>query len=307
VAAIAADDRRAMTTARGRRIAPGWWFVAPALSLIVVFFLGPVLAAVGLSFTDFDLYALADWRTARWIGLRNYAHVLHEGLFWQALRNTLYFAVVGGPLTVAASLGAALLVNARSLRWRSTARTVFFAPFVTTLVAVAIVWRYLYHTRYGLLNSLLAHVGVSPIDWLGDPHWAMPAIIIMATWKNFGYNMLICIAGLQNIPRDLYEAAELDGADAWRRFRHITLPMLAPTLFFVAVVTMIGYLQLFTEPYVMTRGGPLRATTSLVLYMYEEGFRWWRLGVAAAIAFLLFALIVLFTALQRRLTPRAAE
>jgi multiple sugar transport system permease protein len=311
VAAIAAYDRRAngaaMSALRQRRIAPGWWFVAPALSLIVVFFLGPVVAAVGLSFTDFDLYALADWRTARWIGLTNYTRVLHEGLFWQALRNTLYFAVVGGPLTVAASLGAALMVNARSLRWRSTARTVFFAPFVTTLVAVAIVWRYLYHPRYGLLNSLLGHVGVSPIDWLGDPHWAMPAIIIMATWKNFGYNMLICIAGLQNIPRDLYEAAELDGADAWRRFRHITLPMLAPTLFFVAVVTMIGYLQLFTEPYVMTRGGPLRATTSLVLYMYEEGFRWWRLGVAAAIAFLLFALIVIFTAVQRRLTPRAAE
>jgi multiple sugar transport system permease protein len=296
-----------MSALRQWKIAPGWWFVVPALSLIVVFFLGPVLAAVGLSFTDFDLYALADWHTARWIGLSNYAHVLHEGLFWQALRNTLYFAVVGGPLTVAASLGAALLVNARSLRWRSTARTVFFAPFVTTLVAVAIVWRYLYHPRYGLLNSLLGHVGVPPIDWLGDPHWAMPAIIIMATWKNFGYNMLICIAGLQNIPRDLYEAAELDGADAWRRFRHITLPMLAPTLFFVAVVTMIGYLQLFTEPYVMTRGGPLRATTSLVLYMYEEGFRWWRLGVAAAIAFLLFALIVIFTAVQRRLTPRAGE
>ena len=296
-----------MRELRGRRVAPGWWFVAPALALIVVFFLGPVLAAIGLSFTDFDLYALADWHTARWIGLSNYAHVLHEGLFWQALRNTLYFAVVGGPLTVAASLGAALMVNARSLRWRSTARTVFFTPFVTTLVAVAIVWRYLYHPRYGLLNSLLADLGVHPIDWLGDPHWAMPAIIIMATWKNFGYNMLICIAGLQNIPRDLYEAAELDGANTWRRFRHITLPMLAPTLFFVAVVTMIGYLQLFTEPYVMTRGGPLRATTSLVLYMYEEGFRWWRLGVAAAIAFLLFALIVMFTAVQRRLTPRAAE
>jgi multiple sugar transport system permease protein len=289
-----------------RRIAPGWWFVAPALTLIVVFFLGPVVAAVALSFTDFDLYALADWHAARWIGLRNYTHVLQEPLFWQALRNTLYFALVGGPLTVAASLGAALMVNARAVRWKTAARAVFFAPFVTTLVAVAIVWRYLYHPRYGLLNALLGHVGIHQIDWLGDPHWAMPAIIVMATWKNFGYNMLICIAGLQSIPRDLYEAAELDGASPWRRFRHITLPMLGPTLFFVAVVTMIGYLQLFTEPYVMTRGGPLRATTSLVLYMYEEGFRWWRLGVAAAIAFLLFLLIVAFTAVQRRLTPRAA-
>ena len=289
-----------------RRIAPGWWFVAPALVLIVVFFLGPVIASIGLSFTDFDLYALADWHAARWIGLRNYARVLHEPLFWQALRNTLYFALVGGPLTVAVSLGAALLVNARGVRWKGVARTVFFAPFVTTLVAVAIVWRYLYHPRYGLLNWLLGHVGVHPIDWLGDPHWAMPAIILLATWKNFGYNMLICIAGLQSVPRDLYEAAELDGAKAWQRFRHVTLPLLGPTLFFVSIVTMIGYLQLFSEPYVMTRGGPLRATTSLVLYMYEEGFRWWRLGNAAAIAFLLFILILIFGLVQRRLTPRAA-
>lgn len=290
---------------RVRRIAPGWWFVAPALLLIIVFFLGPVIAAVGLSFTDFDLYALADPRAARWVGVRNYVRVLHEPLFWQALRNTLYFAIVGGPLTVAASLGAALLVNARALRWKATARAVFFAPFVTTLVAVAIVWRYLYHPRYGLLNYLLGHVGVHPIDWLGDPHWAMPAIILMATWKNFGYNMLICIAGLQNIPRELHEAAALDGATPFQRFRHVTIPMLAPTLFFVVIVTMIGYLQLFTEPYVMTQGGPLRATTSLVLYMYEEGFRWWRLGVAAAIAFLLFLLIVIFTIIQRRISPRA--
>jgi multiple sugar transport system permease protein len=302
-----------MSTPRSRgarrsamHIAPGWWFVAPALLLIVVFFAGPVLAAIGLSFTDFDLYALADPSAARWVGLRNYSRVLHEPLFWQALENTLYFAVVGGPLTIAASLGAALLVNARALRWKSTARTVFFAPFVTTLVAVAIVWRYLYHPRYGLLNYLLGLVHVAPIDWLGNPHWAMPAIILMATWKNFGYNMLICIAGLQSIPRELYEAAALDGASAWQRFRHVTLPMLAPTLFFVVIVTMIGYLQLFTEPYVMTQGGPLRATTSLVLYMYEEGFRWWRLGVAAAIAFLLFVLIVAFTVAQRWLSPRGA-
>jgi multiple sugar transport system permease protein len=134
----------------------------------------------------------------------------------------------------------------------------------------------------------------------------MPAIILLATWKNFGYNMLICIAGLQNIPRELYEAAALDGASPWQRFRHVTLPMLGPTLFFVVIVTMIGYLQLFTEPYVMTQGGPLRATTSLALYMYEEGFRWWRLGSAAAVAFLLFFVIVAFTFVQRRLTPKAA-
>jgi multiple sugar transport system permease protein len=177
---------------------------------------------------------------------------------------------------------------------------------VTTLVAIAVVWRYLYHPRYGLLNYLLGHLGIHPIDWLGDPHWAMPAIIVMAIWKNFGYNMLIFIAGLQSIPEELYEAARIDGASAWRRFRHVTIPQLAPTFLFVGVVTMIGYFQLFAEPYVMTGGGPLRATTSLVLYMYEEGFRWWRMGNAAAIAFVLFIIILLWTLLQLRVQRERA-
>jgi multiple sugar transport system permease protein len=187
------------------------------------------------------------------------------------------------------------------VRFKSVFRTIYFAPFVTTLVAVAIVWRYLYHARYGLINYGLGAVGIPPVDWLGDPTWAMPAIILMAVWKNFGYNMLILIAGLQSIPAELYEAAELDGASPWRRFWHITIPMLAPTLLFVAVITMIGYFQLFAEPYVMTQGGPLRATTSVVLLMYEEGFRWWRMGYAAALAFVLFAVILIATLLQTRL------
>src|SRR5690606_35729142 len=140
---------------------------------------------------------------------------------------------------------------------------IYFVPFVTTLVAVAIVWRYLYHPRYGLLNAGLGLLGIPPVDWLGDPRWAMPAIILMAVWKSFGYNMLIFIAGLQSIPEELYEAAHLDGASAFQGFRHVTLPMLGPTLLFVSVITMIGYFQLFAEPYVMTQGGPLRATTSV--------------------------------------------
>jgi len=240
------------------------------------------------------------------VGLRNYANLIHNPTFWTAVKNTFYFALVGGPLTVAASLGAALLVNARAVRLRGLFRTVYFTPFVTTLVAIAVVWRYLYHPRYGLLNYLLGHIGIGPVDWLGDPHWAMPAIIVMAIWKNFGYNMLIFIAGLQSIPEDLYEAARIDGAGALRRFWHVTIPQLAPTFLFVGVVTMIGYFQLFAEPYVMTGGGPLRATTSLVLFMYEEGFRWWRMGVAAAIAFVLFAIILLWTLLQMRLQRERA-
>jgi multiple sugar transport system permease protein len=282
-----------------------WLFLAPALLLIGVFFFLPVLASFVLSVTDFDIYAIGDLSNARVVGLGNYTALFDNPLFWTALQNTFYFALVGGPLTVAVSLAAALLVNAKLVRFRTLFRTIYFVPFVTTLVAVAVVWRYLYHPQYGLLNWALGFVGVGPIDWLADPRWAMPAIILLAVWKNFGYNMLIFIAGLQAIPEELYEAAQLDGAGPWQRFRHVTLPSLAPTFFFVGVVTMIGYFQLFSEPYVMTGGGPLRSTTSLVLLMYEEGFRWWRLGAAAAVAFLLFLIILAWTALQLRIERRA--
>ncbi|HEY9448846.1 MAG TPA: sugar ABC transporter permease, partial [Gemmatimonadaceae bacterium] len=271
-----------------------------------LFFFVPVAAAFLLSFTDFDIYSIGNLANARVVGLRNYVQLFHNPEFWSAVGNTFYFALVGGPLTVAASLGAALLVNAKAVRFKGFFRTVYFVPFVTTLVAVAIVWRYLYHPRYGLLNYMLGWVGVAPIDWLGDPRWPMPAIIILAVWKNFGYNMLIFIAGLQAVPDELYEAARIDGAGALMQFRSITLPMLAPTFFFVGVVTMIGYFQLFAEPYVMTQGGPLKATTSLVLFMYTEGFRWWRMGNAAAIAFLLFVIILAWTLIQFRLERRRA-
>jgi multiple sugar transport system permease protein len=284
----------------------GWLFIAPAITLIAVFFFLPVGASLLLSITDFDLYAVANPSNVRIVGTRNYTDLLQNPTFWLALKNTFYFALIGGPLTVATSLGAALLVNAKAVRFKTFFRTIYFLPFVTTLVAVAIVWRYLYHPQYGFLNYALGAVGIHPIDWLGDPRWAMPAIILLAVWKNFGYNMLIFIAGLQSVPEDLYEAAALDGAGAVRQFWHVTLPNLAPTFFFVGVVTMIGYFQLFAEPYVMTTGGPLGATTSLVLFMYEEGFRWWRLGVAASIAFLLFLIILVWTAIQLRLERRLA-
>jgi multiple sugar transport system permease protein len=278
-----------------------WFFLAPSLALIGVFFFLPVAASLLLSITDFDLYGIANPSNTRFVGLDNYSRLLRTNDFWIALRNTFYFAFVGGPLTIAVSLGAALLLSSKLVRFKGVFRTIYFTPFVTTLVAVAIVWKYLYHTRYGLFNYALGAIGVGPVDWLGDPRWAMPAIILMAVWKSFGYNMLIFIAGLQAIPEDLYDAAEIDGAGAVRRFFSITLPMLAPTLVFVTVITMIGYFQLFAEPYVMTQGGPLRSTTSVVLLMYEEGFRWWRMGNAAAIAFVLFIVILLATLLQFRL------
>jgi multiple sugar transport system permease protein len=287
------------------RINPALWFVAPALALIGLFFFLPVAAALLLSFTDFDIYALGDRGTLRFVGLDNYFRLLKDPMFWIALKNTLYFVAVGGPLSVAVSLGVALLVNHRLVKFKGVLRSLLFLPVVTTLVAVAVVWRYLYHPRYGFLNYALGLVGIGPIDWLGDPRWAMPAIILMAIWKNFGFNMIIFIAGLQSIPTRLYEAATIDGADAWRQFRHITLPMLAPTSLFVTIITMIGYFQLFAEPYVMTQGGPANSTLSVALLMYQEGFRWWNMGYAAAVAFVLFICILTGTVLQLMLRRRA--
>ena len=278
-----------------------WAFATPALLVITVFFFVPVLAALIVSLTDFDLYALADIRNLRFVGLGNYWHLLHTPDFWRAVVNTGYFVAVGVPLSLAASLASALLVNSRLAYLAAFFRTAFFAPVVTTLVAVAVVWRYLLHTRYGLLNYALAHLGIHPIDWLGDPHWALPAIILFAVWKNFGYNMVIFLAALQSIPADLYEAARLDGASLWQEFRRITLPMLRPTLLLVSILTVAGYFQLFAEPYVMTQGGPLQSTVSVLYFMYEEGFKWWNLGSASAVAFLLFLMILAVTALQLRL------
>jgi len=254
-----------------------------------------VFAALLLSLTDFDLYALANLKNLRFVGFGNYVDVLRTPLFWKSLVNTLYFVAVGVPLSIAASLGAALLLNSPLARFRGFFRTALFAPVVTTVVAVALIWRYLFHTRYGLINYALQHLGIAPIDWLGDPHWSMPAIILFAVWKNFGYNMIILLAGLQGIPADLYEAARIDGATRWQQFRYITLPLLQPVMLLVAIITVAGYFQLFAEPYVMTRGDPLQSTVSVLYYMYEEGFKWWSLGRASAIAFLLFALTLAVT------------
>jgi len=277
-----------------------WTFVAPALLVIGAFFIVPVFAALLLSLTDFDLYALADLRNLRFVGLGNYIDILKTPLFWKSLGNTFYFVLVGVPLSIAVSLGAALLLDSRLARFKGLFRTALFAPVVTTVVAVAMIWRYLFHTRYGLINYALAKFGLAPIDWLGDPHWSMPAIILFAVWKNFGYNMIILLAALQSIPRELYEAARIDGASFVQSFRHIMLPMLRPSLLLVSIITVSGYFQLFAEPYVMTRGDPLQSTVSVLYFMYEEGFTWWSLGRASAIAFLLFALILAATTLLLR-------
>jgi multiple sugar transport system permease protein len=277
----------------------GVMFLIPAMTLIGVFFLLPVVAGFVLSLTDFDIYSLGRAADTRFVGTANYTGLLDNGVFWISLRNTLYFAIVGGPLTIAIALLAALLLNAKTARLKPLFRTVYFAPVVTSIVAVAIVWRYLYHPRVGLLNLMLQKVGIAGVDWLGDPLWAMPAIIILAIWKNFGYAAIIFLAGLQSVPEELYEAAKIDGAGPVRQFWYVTLPELAPTFVFVSLITAIGYFQIFAEPYVMTPdGGPLNSTLTIVMLMYREGFRWWNMGFAAAIAFVLFALVFAATMLR---------
>ncbi|OHD05803.1 carbohydrate ABC transporter permease [Sphingopyxis sp. RIFCSPHIGHO2_12_FULL_65_19] len=277
---------------------------APALAAIAVFFAIPAVASLFLSFTDFDIYALADSGNLRFVGLQNYQRLVENPLFWKAMGNTLWFVAFGVPFIVTLSLFAAMLVNSRWLAWRPVWRVALFAPYVTTLVATAVVWRYLLHTRYGLVNYLLSLFGVAPIDWLGSPHASLPAILIFVGWKTFGYNMIIFLAALQTVPRELEEAARIDGAGWFMRLRHVILPAIAPTVLLVSVLTVAGMFQLFAEPYVMTQGGPAQSTVTILYFMYEEGFKWWNLGSGAAVAFLLFLCILAVTLVQLRLARK---
>ncbi|WP_029417850.1 carbohydrate ABC transporter permease [Brevundimonas bacteroides] len=281
-----------------------WGFIAPAMIALAVFFVVPVVSSLLLSLTDFDIYALADLSNLRWIGVENYTRLLGNPLFWQAMKNTVLFAVIGVPLSIAASLGAALLLNARTVKWRPIWRVIFFAPFVTTLVATAVLWNYLLNTRYGVINWALTSLGLPAVDWLGDPSTSIPAILLFVVWKTFGYNMLIFLAVLQTVPDELHEAARIDGAGPWSRFRHVTLPAIAPTLLLVSIISVAGFFQLFAEPYVMTQGGPAQSTVTVLYFMYEEGFKWWNLGSASAVAFVLFVCIFAVTMLQLAVSRR---
>jgi multiple sugar transport system permease protein len=283
------------------RISAAYFFLAPALIAIFIFFFIPVIAAFIISFTDFDIYALGNYSNIRFIWFQNYSNLFNDPLFWTALKNTFYYVIIAGPVSVAVSLSAAVLLNSKLIKLKEIFRLAYFIPVVTTLVAVAIVWRFIYNPGFGLLNYALSFLGIKAVDWLGNPFWAMPAIIIMSVWKNFGYNMIIFIAGLQNIPEYLYEAASLEGANGWQQFKNITLPMLAPTTVFVGIITMINFFQIFAEPYIMTQGGPLNSTLSIVQYMYQEGFRWWHMGYSASIAFVLFFIIFIGTIVQLKL------
>ncbi len=281
-----------------------WLFSAPVLAIIALVFVLPTALAMALSVTDYSIYALADWANLRFVGLGNFIDLFSTPLFWRAMGNTAVFAVLGAPMAIGTSLAVALLLNDATVRWKPLWRVLLFAPYVTSIVATAVVWRFLFNERSGLINRALATVGVSPVDWLGDPHTSIPAILIFVTWKIFGYNMIVFTAALSAVPPDLMEAARLDGAGRWGRFRHVTLPAIGPTLLLAAVMSVAGFLQIFAEPYVMTLGGPAQSTTTILYFMFDEGFKWWNLGQASAVAFVLFVMILALTMVQTRIGRR---
>lgn len=287
-----------------RREPAAWGFVAPALIAIAIFFVIPVVSALFLSLTDFDIYALADLSNLRFVGLQNYERLLSNPLFWGAMKNTVWFGILGVPLTIAMSLMAAVILNERTVKWRPMWRVMFFAPYVTTLVATAVLWNYLLNTRYGVINWALTSIGLPAVDWLGNPDTSIPAILMFVVWKTFGYNMLIFLAVLQTVPDDLYEAARIDGAGPIKQFQHVTLPAIAPTLLLVSIISVAAFFQLFAEPYVMTQGGPAQSTVTVLYFMYEEGFKWWNLGSASAVAFILFLCIFAVTMVQLAVSRR---
>ena len=281
----------------------GLAFVAPTLLGTLLVLVVPTVLGLLLSVTDFDIYAIADIHWLRFVGFGNYLDLLRQPLFWRATFNTLLFAGIGVPAAIGTSLVAALLVHSRLVRWKPVWRLIF-APYVTTLVATALVWRYVLDTRTGLLNYWLSIVGMSPVGWLDDPRTSIPATLLFVVWKAFGYNMLVFLAALSTVSQDLREAAVLDGAGAWARFRHVTLPAIGPALLLAAVISVANFLQIFTEPYVMTHGGPAESTVTILYFMFEQGFTWWNLGTASAVAVILFAAIMLLTAAQAWLGKR---
>jgi multiple sugar transport system permease protein len=271
-------------------------YLTPTLTGLLLFSAGAVVASFFMSLTKWEIISPPEW-----IGLANYATMFESDLFWKVFGNTFYYTVLSVPLSVILSLGLALLVHER-VKGITFFRTTYFLPVVSSTVAVAIVWSWLYHPEVGLINLILKKfLGVDGPKWLADTAWAMPAMVFMSVWKGLGYNMVIFLAGLQNISEEYYEAARIDGAPAWRRFLNITLPMLSPTTFFVLVINLIGSFQVFEQTYILTKGGPANATLTLSYYIYQNAFQFFKMGYAAAMAYILFAVILVVTLVQFRL------
>ena len=266
--------------------------LSPKIIGLIIFTLGPVIASFMLSFTNWDLVSKPNW-----VGIYNYQHLLSNETFIKALMNTLYYTIVSVPVSMILSLLLAIAMN-QKIKGIIVFRTAFFIPVISSMVAISLLWKYIYNSQYGLLNYFLGFFGVPPQNWLGDIKLAMPSLILMSVWKGLGYNMMIWLAALQGIPEDLYEAARIDGANKWQQFKKITLPLLSPTTFLMLILGIIGSFQVFESSYVMTNGGPANATLTIVLYLYSNAFEWLKMGYASAMAYILALIIFVLTIIQ---------
>jgi multiple sugar transport system permease protein len=289
--------RRGLSLASREELA-AYLFILPSFAGFVIFLVAPMVASFGISLYDWELLV-----PPQFVGLKNFQSLATDRVFRQVLLNTAYYAFGLVPLNIVVSLGLAVWLNTK-LRGVKLFRLAFFLPVVTVTVAVSLIWKWMYDPYLGLVNQGLHWIGLQGPNWLSDPRWAMPALILMSVWKGFGYNMVLFLAGLQGIPSTIYEAALIDGASAWQRFWRITLPLLSPTLFLAVVLTVISSFQVFDQAYVMTGGGPANATNTIVLYIFQTGFQFFRMGYASAVAWVLFAVIFSITLIQMRLQHR---
>ncbi len=283
-------------TLRHREALAGFLFITPALLGFLIFMAGPILVSAYFSLTEFKLIS-----SPRWIGVANYQNLWQDELFWQSLKVTLRYALFAVPLGLLLSLGLALLLN-QKLWGVAFWRTIYYLPSVISGVAVAILWVWILNPEFGLLNTALRFAGIQGANWLSDVRTALPALVLISLW-GVGGNILIYLAGLQAIPSELYEAAEMDGAGSWRRLIYITLPLLSPVIFFNLVMSLIGVFQFFTEPYIMTKGGPEQSTLTYMLYLYRNAFKYFKMGYASALAWVLFLLVLLLTLAVFRSSP----
>ncbi len=283
---------------RRRQTLIAWLFALPFVLVFGVFMLLPLVSSFLMSFTDFTSRDVTTPLAVGFVGFDQYADLFGNPQFLKSLTNTAYFVVIGIPLTMAVALALAVALNSGIERFRTAFRVGFYTPVVTSIVAVAVVWRFILQ-QDGLLNTVLGLVGISGPDWLNSTTWAMPSLILMAVWRNMGTLMIIFLAGLQTIPQDVKEAASIDGANGWKRFTRITLPLMRPTLLLGAVLSSVGYLQFFEEPFVMTKGGPLDSTLSISYFTFNQ-FGFGKYGYASAASYVLFIAIALLSLVQFR-------
>ena len=273
---------------RKRQILTGYLFISPVILGYLIWVAGPMLMAIWLSLTEWDML-----RPATFVGLSNYRTMLQDDLFWKSLVVTFYFTLVSVPLSLALSFAVAMLVNV-NVRGIALFRMLFYLPSIVPLVVNAVLWLWIFNSELGLLNALLRWFGLPKVLWFQDSSWSMPALIIMSMWS-IGGSMVIFLAGLQGIPQHLYEAAEIDGANYWQRFRNVTIPMMSPVIFFNLVIGLIGALQTFVPGYLMTQGGPQNSTLFYGLYIFRSAFRDFKMGYAAALSWVLFAIVLLLS------------